>query len=86
MTQAVTPEQKIEMYREQIRQRPENVLARFSLGQVLMKAERFEEAAGVWEELLGLKRDYLMAWVLYGRTLIHLGRRGEARRALEEHA
>ncbi|MBI3076513.1 MAG: tetratricopeptide repeat protein, partial [Deltaproteobacteria bacterium] len=48
--------------------------------------ERFEEAAGVWEELLGLKRDYLVAWMLYGRTLLHLGRPAEARQTLEAHA
>lgn len=62
----------------------DNALLRFTLGELCLKADEPEAAAGHLAEALTQKPDYSAAWKLYGRALTAAGRIQDAKAAFEE--
>ena len=73
----------IERFTKLVAQQPENELFRFSLAQALLKANRAEEALLHLKCCAEKKNDWMIPRILIGKTLVHLGRRPEARPWLE---
>ena len=65
---------RIERFQKMVEQFPGSEVPRFSLAQAYFEADRLEEAAATFEEVIELKPDYMMAWVLRTRALIGLER------------
>jgi len=70
---------KIGKFAAIVAKRPDNELARFSLGSALLEAERFADAEPHFKRALELKDDWVVAYILRARCLIRLGRVDEAR-------
>ena len=57
---------------------------RFSLAQALVAEGRGPEAVPHFEACVAKKSDWMMARILLGKLLLHLGRNAEARPLLED--
>lgn len=77
------PTDRIERFTRILASNPENVLARFSLGQTYFDAGRFDQAIPELQRVVEQKPDWMLAYLLLGRALIEVGRAAEARPALE---
>ncbi|UCF80350.1 MAG: alkaline phosphatase family protein [Acidobacteriota bacterium] len=79
-----------ELYREALSENPNDWLTRRRLGECLIAQERFEEALGQFEKILGAKPRDTQAALGWAEAASALGRPQEARapleRALERHA
>ena len=64
---------RIEQFRNMARANPDDDLAHFALGQALVEAGRFAEAAIVLKTVLRLNPDYSRAYVLLGRAQAEVG-------------
>lgn len=73
--------ERIDRCRALVAQFPDSELPRFSLGQALLEAGRFEEAAATFAEVAAIKPDYMMAHVHRTRALMELERWSDARDA-----
>lgn len=62
---------------------PGNPMFRFSLAQALLREQRPAEAVTQLETCARARADWMMPRILLGKTLLHLGRRAEARPWLE---
>jgi predicted Zn-dependent protease len=62
---------------------PGNDLSRFNLAQALCDAGEFADALEHLQALAGKKRDWMVAHILLGKTLLALGRSGEAKPVLQ---
>lgn len=67
-----------------VAQQPDNELFRFSLAQALLAEERPADAVEHLRFCTGKKADWMMPRILLGKTLLGLGRKAEAKPALEE--
>jgi len=75
--------ERVEMWRQQVEDDPENELARFSFAQALYAEKRWEEALAQYGEALARKPDWMVVVIQRGQCLIRLGRIAEAKAALE---
>jgi tetratricopeptide (TPR) repeat protein len=78
-----SPNDRIARYRKMVETNPANILARFSLSQAYFDAGRHEQAAAGFKEVIARKADWMLAYLLLGRSLMALGRAAEARPVLE---
>ncbi|MFN7976468.1 MAG: CDC27 family protein [Acidobacteriota bacterium] len=76
--------EKIDLWKEQVAEDPENELARFSLAQAYFAEKDWGNALSQYEEALARKPDWMMATILRGQCLIKLGRIDEAKATLLE--
>lgn len=67
-----------------VAQHPENEMFRFSLAQALLREQRSVDAVPHLTFCAQQKPDWMMARILLGKTLLHLGRRAEAKPWLEQ--
>ncbi len=67
-----------------VAKQPDNELFRFSLAQALLAEARQADAVEHLVACAQKKPDWMMPRILLGKTLLHLGRRAEARPWLEE--
>ncbi len=74
---------RIARARELCEKFPGNDLARFNLAQALCDAGDFVGALEHLQALAGQKRDWMVAHILLGKALLALGRRAEAKPALQ---
>ncbi|RME69873.1 MAG: molecular chaperone DnaJ [Verrucomicrobia bacterium] len=72
-----------ERFRNLVEQSPDNIMFRFSLGQALHEEGSHLEAVEHLQACVSEKADWMMAQILLGKSLLALGRREEARPALE---
>ncbi len=63
---------------------PDNELGHFRLGQLLMEAEQFDDAARSFRRALELNPQFSKVHQLLGTSLLKLGRRGEAIAVLKD--
>ena len=75
--------EKIEKFRQMVERNPDNELAQYSLGSVLLESGSFEEAESCFARALAAKNDWVLAYILRARCLIRMGRPEEARGLLE---
>lgn len=59
----------IEQYREMAKENPDDDLAQFALGQALLNAQRFAEAAPVFRHVIRVNPSYTRAYILLGESL-----------------
>lgn len=74
----------MEQFQALVGRQPDNEMFRFSLAQALVAAGRGEEAVPHFEFCLARKADWMMARILFGKLLLQLQRRAEARPILED--
>ncbi|MFA6288375.1 MAG: molecular chaperone DnaJ [Opitutaceae bacterium] len=67
-----------------VARQPDNELFRFSLAQAFLAENRQSDAVEHLQFCAQKKSDWMMPRILLGKTLLHLGRRDEARPWLEE--
>jgi predicted Zn-dependent protease len=75
---------RIEHFQALVERQPDNELFRFSLAQALVAEGRDADAVPHLDLCAGKKADWMMARILLGKTLLRLGRRGDARPVLED--
>src|SRR5947209_919687 len=75
---------QIAQFRKMATDDPENELAHFRLGQLLMGEQQFAEAADSFQRTLLLSPQFSKAFQLLGACLMKLGRRDEAVRVLKD--
>ncbi len=81
----MTPtQQQIAQFRKMATDDPENELAHFRLGQLLMNEQQFAEAADSLRCTLVLSPQFSKAFQLLGACLMQLGRHDEAVRVLRD--
>jgi tetratricopeptide (TPR) repeat protein len=73
----------IARYEAMLAQRPDNELARFSLGKACYDAGDFERAKVELEQALARKPDWMVVQILLGKCELALGQRDKARAAFE---
>ncbi len=74
---------RLEQFQGLVARQPENEMFRFSLAQALVAAGRPEEALEHFAFCAAKKADWMMARIHWGKLLLQLGRRSEARPILE---
>jgi predicted Zn-dependent protease len=74
---------RVEQFQALVERQPENEMFRFSLAQALVADGRGEEAVTHFEFCTAKKADWMMARILLGKLLLHLGRRAAAKPVLE---
>lgn len=74
--------ERVDMWREQVAEDPENELSRFSLAQALFAEKLWAEALDEYEAALARKPDWMFAVIQRGQCLIRLGRTAEAKESL----
>ena len=77
-------EQQIAQFRKMATDDPENELAHFRLGQLLMNDQQFAAATDSFQRTLLLSPQFSKAFQLLGTCLLKLGRREEAARVLKD--
>src|SRR5262245_32729134 len=77
-------EERIAAFREIVRAEPEDPLANFGLGQALLSAGRFAEAAECFATVVRVSPRYTAAYRGLGRALEGAGHAAEAIRAYED--
>ncbi len=79
----MTPEQRIETFRQAVEQRPDEPFARYSLAMSYRAAGRVDEALREFEELVRRNPRYVPTYLMLGQVLVGLGRAADAARAYE---
>jgi Fe-S cluster biosynthesis and repair protein YggX len=77
-------EERISQFRKMANDDPENEIGHFRLGQLLMEAGKFDEAAGSFRRTLELSPQFSKVFQLLGSCLISLHRREEAIKVLKD--
>jgi predicted Zn-dependent protease len=80
----MTPEQRLEAFRQFVAKSPEDSFARYSLAMALRSAGRVEEAVAEFRELARRAPDYVPTYLMLGQALETLARDAEAARAYED--
>src|SRR3954454_11021142 len=81
----MTPtQQQIAQFRKMATDDPENELAHFRLGSLLMNEQQYADAVGCFQRTLLLSPQFSKAFQLLGTCLMKLNRRDEAVRVLKE--
>ena len=68
----------IENFEAMLAKGQDNALLRFSLGNALFQAKRYEEAANHLASAVEQDPKYSAAWKIYGRSLSECGKHAEA--------
>lgn len=76
------PQEKIDKFRQLVESQPDNELAHYSLGTALFEEAVYEEAEQHFSAALEKKGDWVLAYILRARCLIHMKRLDEARALL----
>lgn len=76
-------EERIALFREVLALDPEDGVANFGLGKILLDRGSFAEAAPLFEKAIAAQPDYSMAFRHLAACLVALGRRDEARGVLD---
>lgn len=79
-----TLRRKIEQFEKIASASPEDVMSRFSLSKLYLKAQRAEEAVEVLGQLLALKPDYTAAFPILGEAYEKLGKLARAIRTYQK--
>jgi E3 SUMO-protein ligase RanBP2 len=74
---------RIETFKQMLESDPENALVRFGLANEYLKAEQYTEAIAALDDYLRRADDEGAAYGMLARALEKVGRREDARRALE---
>lgn len=69
---------------EKVREKPENILLQFSLGQALFEAGRYADAIGPLQLCSERKADWMMARILLGKAYLELQKPVEAKACLNQ--
>lgn len=75
---------RIAQFRKMANDDPDNELGHYRLGQLLMEAGQYEDAAKSFRRTLALSPQFSKVYQLLGQTLTKLGRNEEAIQVLEE--
>ena len=78
-------DERLVKFQSMVQRFPDSEVPRFSLAQVLFEAGRFDECQATAAEVVRLRPDFLMAWLLRARSLALLERWTEAQ-PIAEHA
>lgn len=70
---------RVDHFEALVAKQPGNELFRFSLAQALVADGRHADAVPHFEICVAAKADWMMARILLGKTLLHLGRREAAK-------
>jgi Fe-S cluster biosynthesis and repair protein YggX len=70
--------ERIAQFRKMANDDPDNELGHFRLGQLLMEAEQFADAAASFRRTLELSPQFSKVFQLLGTCLLHQNQRGEA--------
>jgi tetratricopeptide (TPR) repeat protein len=70
--------EKIAQFRKMTKEDPENELAHYRLGQLLMEDEQYAEAARSFERTVELSSDFSKAYQLLGECLVKLDQKDRA--------
>lgn len=70
--------EKIVQFQKMTKEDPENELAHYRLGQLLMEDEQYAEAARSFERTVELSPDFLKAYQLLGECLVKLDQKNRA--------
>jgi tetratricopeptide (TPR) repeat protein len=74
----VTPEQRLEAFRQFVERSPDDPFARYSLAMGYRGAGRLDEAVRVFEELSGRIPGYVPTYLMWGQVLEMQGRPRDA--------
>ena len=74
---------RIETFKQMLESDPDNALVRFGLANEYLKAEQYTEAIAALDDYLRRADDEGAAYGMLARALEKVGRRDDARRALE---
>jgi aminomethyltransferase len=77
-------EERVGLFRRVLEMDPDDVIANFGLGKILLDLERYDEAIPCFRKAVEGQPDYSMAMNHLGTCLMKLGRSGEAARVLRE--
>lgn len=77
-------EDRINKFREHIKEFPDSELARFALSKAYLAAGRTAEAAEELKRTIEIKPDYLVPHLLLAKALMDLGNNKEARPLVEK--
>jgi predicted Zn-dependent protease len=80
----MTPEQRIEAFRQFVAKSPDDPFARYSLAMALRGAGGTEAAVTEFRELARRRPDYVPTYLMLGQALEALGRDAEAAQAYED--
>lgn len=75
---------RVDLFKQVLAMDPEDVVANFGLGKILLDLERYEEAVPCFQKAIEGKKHYSMAYNHMGTCLAALGRTEEAVRAFQE--
>jgi tetratricopeptide (TPR) repeat protein len=75
---------RIAQFRKMANDDPDNELGHYRLGQLLMEAGQYEEAAQSFRRTLELEPQFSKVYQFLGQALLQLGRRDEAVKVLRE--
>ena len=75
-------EERVPLFEQVLELDPDDIVARFGLGKILLDLERFEAAAPHFERAVAVQPDYSMAYNHLATCLLRLGRNAEARDVL----
>ena len=67
-----------------VQEAPENKLFRFSLSKILVDQEQYDEAIPHLEKCIQLQDDWMLAYILLGKSLIHCNQANKAKGILEK--
>ena len=76
--------ERIAQFRKMANDDPDNELGHYRLGQLLMEAGQYDEAAQSFRRTLELSPQFSKVYHLLAQSLLQLGRRDEAVRVLRE--
>jgi predicted Zn-dependent protease len=74
----MTPEQRLEAFKQFVAKSPDDAFARYSLALSYRSLGKKEEAARELQELGRRNPQYVPTWLMLGQVLEELGRREEA--------
>lgn len=80
----MTPEQRLEAFRQFVEKSPADPFARYSLAMALRSAGRVEEAIAEFREISRRAPEYVPTYLMLGQVLETAGRDGEAAQAYED--
>lgn len=69
---------------KKVREKPENILLQFSLGQALFEKGQYADAIAPLQTCAEKKGDWMMARILLGKAYLQLQKPAEAKACLEQ--
>lgn len=79
----MTPEQRIEAFRQFVARSPDDAFARYSLAMALRTAGQVVDAVAEFRELVSRRPEYVPTYLMLGQALETLGKDDEAARSYE---